>query len=186
MQVNIHHENERVFIDNNDFVQHKSNLIDHEEEELDNCNLDIQQDLVDAGKVYLKTYNKRKNKHKKNKVRKVKKVNDLLGEIESLVGVLNSDQTSAQIHWLDLEMGQDGAPVDDKAIKKQIERQMDQITKQEQQQEDAYKAKKEELLKNASDREKALYDEAREKMQKVQAEHAKEFNISDTKVEDVE
>jgi hypothetical protein len=42
LQINIHHENERVFIDNNDFVQHKAQNIDHSEEELDNCNLDIQ------------------------------------------------------------------------------------------------------------------------------------------------
>jgi len=67
MSVNIHHENERVFINNNDFVKHKAENFDHEEEELDNCNLDIQQDLVDAGKKYLHKYNKRKSKHKKQK-----------------------------------------------------------------------------------------------------------------------
>jgi hypothetical protein len=40
-------------------------MIDHEEEDLDNANLDIQQDLVDAGKKYLHKYNKRRNTHKK-------------------------------------------------------------------------------------------------------------------------
>lgn len=72
--VNIHHENERVFVNNNDFVKHKAEDFDHEEEELDNCNLDIQQDLVDAGKKYLHKYNKRKAKHKKQKVQKKKQV----------------------------------------------------------------------------------------------------------------
>jgi len=40
--VNIHHENERVFMDRNDFVNFKSDLIDHEEDDLDKANLDIQ------------------------------------------------------------------------------------------------------------------------------------------------
>jgi len=41
LSINIHHENEKVFVDNNDFVQHKSDLLDHQEDELDQCNLDI-------------------------------------------------------------------------------------------------------------------------------------------------
>jgi len=32
LAINIHHENERVFLDNNDFIQHKSDLIDHDED----------------------------------------------------------------------------------------------------------------------------------------------------------
>lgn len=41
LSVNIHHENEKVFVARNDFVQHKSELIDHDEDDLDNANLDI-------------------------------------------------------------------------------------------------------------------------------------------------
>jgi hypothetical protein len=40
--VNIHHENERVFLERNDFVNYKSDLIDHEEDDLAKANLDIQ------------------------------------------------------------------------------------------------------------------------------------------------
>lgn len=179
LQINIHHENERVFIDNNDFVKYKSHLIDHTEEDLDAANLNIQQDLVDIGKKYLKTYNKRKDKHKKNKKNKKKQVNELLSEVEGLIGVLNSDQTSAQIHWLDLEVMQEGVQVDDKAIKRQIERQMDQLQKQEEQQDNLYKAKKEELLKNASERERQLYEQARERMIMEEDENARKFNQTD-------
>lgn len=119
MAINIHHENERVFVDRNDFVQHKSELIDHEEEDLDNANLDIQQDLVDAGKVYLHKYNKRQHKHKKQQNQKRRKLRELLDEIEGLVSVLNSDQAAMQIHWLDLETeGDNGSMLDDKAIKR--------------------------------------------------------------------
>jgi len=166
VMINIHHENEKVFLENNDFVAHKSTMIDHEEEELDNCNLDIQQELVDAGTVYLKTYNKRKLKHKKNKIHKKRQVAALLGEIEGLVNVLNSDQSSAQIHWLDLEVINDGAPVDEKAIKKQIEMQMAAINKQEEQQNENYKSKKEELLNNASERERDIHERAHSQLLK--------------------
>lgn len=164
LQINIHHENEKVFIDNNDFVQHKSALIDHQEDDLDGCNLDIQQDLVDAGKKYLHTYNKRKNKHKKAKIHKKKQIEDLMQEVESLVTVLNSDSTAAQMHWLDLELLQEGAQIDDKTIKKQIEKQMAALNKQEEAQNENYKLKKEELLKNASERERLLHEKARERM----------------------
>jgi hypothetical protein len=63
---------------------------------------------------------------------------ELLDEVEGLVGVLNSDQAAMQIHWLDLEavMNEEGQAIDDKAIKRQIEKQMDQIHKQEEQQND--------------------------------------------------
>ena len=42
LAVNIHHENEKVFVDGNEFIQHKSELIDHQEDDdLDGCNFDI-------------------------------------------------------------------------------------------------------------------------------------------------
>ena len=49
LSVNIHHENEKLFIENNDFVNHKSELIDHEEDDLEMVNMDIQLDLIEAG-----------------------------------------------------------------------------------------------------------------------------------------
>ena len=88
---------------------------------------------MDAGKVYLNKYNRRRNKHKKQQSHKRKKLRELLDEIEGLVGVLNSDQAAMQIHWLDLAQ-EDGQELDDKAIKRQIEKQMGQLHKQEQQQ----------------------------------------------------
>lgn len=129
LSINIHHENEKVFVDGNDFVQFKSDLITHSEDELDGCNLDIQQDLVDAGKKYLHKYEKRKQKHKRAKMLKKKQVEELMAEVESLVGILNSDSTAAQMHWLDLDLLADGGKVDDKQIKLQIEKQMEAINR---------------------------------------------------------
>lgn len=53
---------------------------------------------------------------------------------------------------------------------------MDQLEKQEKQQDQMYKAKKEELLKNASEREKQLYEETRERMLAEEEENARKFN----------
>jgi hypothetical protein len=121
LAVNIHHENEKLFVDSNDFVQHKSELIDHQEDDLEGCNLDIQQDLVDAGQEYLHRYEKTKQRHKRAKVLKRREIETLLGEVEELLGVLNSDSVAAQMHWLDLDVLQEA---DDDLIKAQIERQM--------------------------------------------------------------
>ena len=60
LSVNIHHENEKLFIENNDFVNHKSELIDHEEDDLEMVNMDIQLDLIEAGQKYLHKWDKRK------------------------------------------------------------------------------------------------------------------------------
>lgn len=175
---NLHHENGKIFQEGNDFVQHKSNLIDHEEEDLDDANMDIQQDLVDAGKAYLHKYNKRRNKHKKQQTQKRRKMRELLDEVEGLVGVLNSDQAAMQVHWLDLDavMNEEGEAIDDKAIKRQIEKQMNQISKQEEQQNDQYKAKREELLKNASEREREIHEQARQRLMAEEEQITKDNN----------
>jgi len=83
------------------------------------------------------------------------------------------------MHWLDLDILEDGGQLDDKQIKFQIEKQMGAINRQEEQQNEMYKAKKDELLKIASDREKVLHEKAREKMLKVQQEGCKHFNQGD-------
>jgi hypothetical protein len=93
--------------------------------------------------------------------------------------VLNSDQAAMQIHWLDLDLMQDGQTVDDKVIKKQIEKQMDALNKQEEAQNENYKAKKEELLNNASEREKQLHQEAQNRMLKEQEEQQNQQNLGE-------
>jgi hypothetical protein len=65
--------------------------------------------LIEAGKAYLHKYEKRKQKHKRAKLQKKKQIEELLAEVESLVHILNSDSTAAQMHWLDLEVLAEGA-----------------------------------------------------------------------------
>lgn len=83
---NIYHDDPELFYAQNDFEMHKSELIDSEEDDLDNFNLDIQQDLVAAGEKYLKMYHKKKSKHKNFRNQKKAAVQQLLDEIEELIG----------------------------------------------------------------------------------------------------
>ena len=53
---------------------------------------------------------------------KKRQIDELLAEVESLVAILNSDSTAAQMHWLDLDVLQEGTQVDDNVIKFQIEK----------------------------------------------------------------
>ena len=105
LPINIHHEDYDLFERNNDFINFKSDLIDSEEDDLDQFNLDIQFDLIDAGDYYLKMYNKRKMKHKHAKVKKRDDVKRLLSDIENLMGSIGNSAMGAQMTWLDLEAG---------------------------------------------------------------------------------
>lgn len=81
------------------------------------------------------------------------------------------------IHWLDLDLvGDDGQQMDEKVIKRQIEKQMDQLNKQEAAQNENYKQKKEELMKHASNREKNIHAMFQQKLQESQEQMARDNN----------
>lgn len=127
------HKYTDIFDATNDFVNYKSNLINYEEDDLDSLNFDIQNDLVESGQQYIHLYEKRKQKIKNVKLAKRKEIFTLLNEIEDLVNMLNSDATAANMHWVDLDSLVDGAAIDDDKIKKQIEKQLQQLNKTEEQ-----------------------------------------------------
>jgi len=147
-------------------VKHKSELIDDEEDDLDNLNLDIQLDLVESGQKYIHMYEKRKRKIKANKLVKKNEIFTLLNEIEDLVNMLNSDSTAANMHWVDLETLNDGTTIDDDKIKKQIEKQLNNLNKTEESQNEQLQQKREEMLKDASELERTQYEKAKADMNK--------------------
>ena len=166
LSLDIGHENKKIFDQNNDFVQHKSELVDEDEDDLDNLNFDIQHDLVEAGEKYVHMYEKRKRKIKANKLVKKKEIFVLLNEIEDLVNMLNSDATAANMHWVDLDSLGDGGTIDDDKIKKQIEKQLNHFNKTEEQQNELQQNKREEMLKDASELERTQYERAKAQMNK--------------------
>jgi hypothetical protein len=114
----MHPENMDLFINNNDFVNFKSDLIDSEEDDLDNFNLNIQTDLVNAGERYLKMYKKRKDKHKGSKRSRRSEIKALINEIEDLISKLGNAAMSSNMHWLDLNADTN---MDDDKLKEKIE-----------------------------------------------------------------
>ena len=135
LPLNIHHESDELFYAKNDFINFKSDLIDSEEDDLDNFNLDIQFDLIDAGEKYLKMYNKRKQKHKRDKVRKRNDIKALLAEIEDLIQQIGNSAMSSNMTWLDLEQQID---VDDEKLKEQIQQELHLLSAREKEEDDAY------------------------------------------------
>jgi len=65
-----------------------------------------------------------------------------------------SDAAAANMHWVDIDSLQDGTAIDDEKIKKQIEKQLNQLNKTEEAQNEAYQQKREEMLKDASELER--------------------------------
>lgn len=63
-------------------------MIADEEDDLDNFNLDIQQDIMDAGKKYLKYYGRKKQKCKKFKHSRRERLNQLIRMINEDFGQL--------------------------------------------------------------------------------------------------
>lgn len=155
----MHHEDKAIFEEKNDFVAHKSELIDEEEDDLDNLNLDIQQDLVESGEKYLKMYSKKKNKHKSYKQKKKDEVQRLLREIEELVSRLSTDSLAANMHWLDLDSAMNN--LDNDQIRQKIEEDLEAQRAREEKEHEMYQKKKDELLNEASERDKAFMEKTK-------------------------
>lgn len=111
-------------------------------------------DLIDAGDKYLKMYNKRKQQHKKTKVEKRTDVSKLLKEIEDMIQQIGNSAMASNMTWLDLE--QQGE-IDNSKLVEQIEQELHMLSAREREEDDVYAKKKEEMLKDASDRDKEIF-----------------------------
>lgn len=172
LPLNIHHESEELFYEKNDFAKYKSDLIDSEEDDLDNFNLDIQFDLIEAGEKYLKMYTKRKQQHKRTKVQKRTDVQKLLKEIEDLIQQIGNSAMSSNMTWFDLERQENVEP---EKLREQIEQELKMLSSREKEEDDAYQRKKTEMYKGASDRDKALFKKAVDSMNQGQSKFNKEM-----------
>jgi hypothetical protein len=123
-------------------VNHKSKLIVDEEDDLDNFNLDIQQDIMDAGKNYLKYYGKRKLRCKKFKRTRRERLNELVRLINDDVCKLQMTAEEKRLHYLDL----DNMKLDDGQIKEEIQKELDAQRELEQIEAEQYAKRKEDML----------------------------------------
>jgi len=104
-KIDIRHSNEATYGKaTSDFVKHKSRPDDEssgEEDDLDDINMDIYQDLVDAGKQLLEAYETVRNRRKKREQGKRSQLLRLLRELEKEVGSVGHDAVGNDMQLFD-------------------------------------------------------------------------------------
>jgi hypothetical protein len=70
MPKDFNHENAYEFEEKNDFLVHKSDLIESDEDDLDDLDFEIQYEIVEKAERFMREYDQKKNKHKREKNRK--------------------------------------------------------------------------------------------------------------------
>jgi hypothetical protein len=113
------HTREDLFDKENDFQNYKSELIDSDEDDLDKLNLDIQQELVEAGRNYIKTWAAKKRIHKKEKLAKRSRIEQILDEIDDLTGGISNDALENNMRWMDVD-NLDDLNLDDEEIREKV------------------------------------------------------------------
>jgi hypothetical protein len=99
----IQHTNMDLFDKQNDFVNYKSQLIHDQEDELENLNVDVQSELLQSGRDYLKYFDRAKVREKKFKLTRRERLNKLLRSINNDVCLLQIAAEEKRLHYLDLD-----------------------------------------------------------------------------------
>ena len=82
----------------------------------------------------------------------------MLDEIEELISQLSNSATNANMLCIDLENGE--SMIDDERINERIQKEIELDEKRENDEKAAYEKKKEEILNDASERDKAIFQNA--------------------------
>jgi hypothetical protein len=108
------HRKEDMFEKDNVFHNHKSELLDSAEDDLDNINLNLQLELVDSAVALVDTYNKKKNKHKRVKSKRKSRIAALISEMYEECQGIEEDARGMGMLWRDLDGLEDEDFEDDK------------------------------------------------------------------------
>ena len=101
-------------------------------------------------------FQKKKNKHKKFRDEKKNAVQDLLKEIEELIGQLSNSAQGANMHCIDNI--DDDTIIDDEQLEKRIQKEQEFEDKREKYEAEKYEKQKEQILNEASDRDKSMFE----------------------------
>lgn len=111
LDVDISHDNPATYGKaGSDFVLHKSRPDDEssgEEDDLDGINMDIYQDLVDAGKQFLGVYENVRNQRKSQQKARRRELVELLRELSREIGVVGQEARGHQMQVYDPAGGED-------------------------------------------------------------------------------
>jgi glycosidase len=142
-------------MEKNDFENYKSELIDSDEDDLDHLNLDIQQELVEAGQRYIKMWKVKKIIHKKEKEAKRSRVAEILDEIDELTGGISNDALENNMRWMDVDHFDEVDQFDDDQIREKVQQELEADKVREDKEQEKLADQKDELYQELSDRERA-------------------------------
>jgi hypothetical protein len=114
------HTREDLFDTENDFQNYKSELIDEEEDDVDDLNLEIQHELVEAGRQYVKMWKSKKIIHKREKIAKRTRIEQILDEIDELTGGISNDALENNMRWMDVDHFDEIDQFDDEQIREKV------------------------------------------------------------------
>ena len=92
-------------------------------------------------------------KHKNAKINNREDIKNRLKEIEDLIQAIGNNAMASNMNWLDLEHHEE---IDDEKLREQIQNEIQKLQEQEDKDNDAYQLKKEEMLRDASERDKQI------------------------------
>ena len=119
-------------------------------------------------------YHKKKSKHKNFRNQKKAAVQQLLDEIEGLISQLSTSAQNANMLCIDLENGE--SMIDDERINERIQKEIELDEKRENDEKIAYEKKKEEIMNDASEQDKAKFRNALASIQNDINSFDKEMN----------
>lgn len=146
-----------MFETDNVFHNHKSDLLDSAEDDLDNINLNLQLELVDSAVTYVETYDKKKMKHKRVKSKRKARIAALISEMYEECQGIEEDARGMGMLWRDLE-GLDDEDFEDDKMRSRIEQELAASQAREEREAAKEEEQKVELLEELSNREKSMFE----------------------------
>lgn len=175
LYVDIGHDNPKTYGKaGSDFVQHKSRPDEEssgEEDDLDGVNMDIYQDLVEAGKQFLEVYETVRNQRKTQQKGKRRQLVELLKELSHEIGAVGQEARGNSMQVFDPAELEDAAAgvVDNEKAQERAEKARQLQEERETRERAAEQAQKDKLDKECSQRDKDSMEALRNAVaQKVQ------------------
>lgn len=98
-------------------------------------------------------------------------------EIQDNIGQLSNSAMNANMKWLDLDGLDENGEVDEEKIRAQIEAELNAAEARDRREDELYNEKKNELMKDASEREKSIYERSKKSMLNNIQDNQKDLNV---------
>ena len=141
---------------------------------MDNINLDIHTDLVEAGQEYLKVFDTKKVKRLQDKKSRKQEILRLMKELEDMISVIGAD---AMGHRMQIYTGEQDPEKEEERLRQKELRMNEERDRVDEEQD---RDKREKMMEDWSQRDKNKLDETKAKMQEkgdlLKKELAKQLN----------